>query len=179
MPHVRRAPRANPPHAPLHAPHAAAHVAAHDVRHAFREPSGPHGPHTAGSTTGNTAAHPGECASCRAVPGDLRPHAGPSRWLDALLGPLACTVGLAVALTTLLTGCGDKTPQGEAVVMRACRICHGTERICADIGKLDRAGWEKTVDRMIAGGASVTPEERTAVIDWLSTRKPGDKPLCP
>ncbi|RXF77161.1 hypothetical protein EKK70_07930 [Desulfovibrio sp. DS-1] len=158
MPHARRVPHAEPLHAPRAAARVAARVTAHDARHAFEEPSDPHAPRTTGNTTGSNA---------------------PSRWLGALLGPQACTVGVAMALATLLTGCGDKTPPGETVVMRACRICHGTERICADIGKLDRAGWEKTVDRMIAGGASVTPEERAAVIDWLSTRKPGDKPLCP
>ena len=97
------------------------------------------------------------------------------------LGRLAAWVSVLALLASpaLLAGCGDKTPPGEAVVMRACRICHGAERICADIGKLDRAGWEKTVDRMITGGANVGPDERAAVIDWLATRKPGDKPLCP
>lgn len=97
------------------------------------------------------------------------------------IGQLAAHAAVLALLVSpaLLAGCGDKTPPGEAVVMRACRICHGAERICADIGKLDRAGWEKTVDRMIAGGASVTPGERTVVIDWLAARKPGDKPLCP
>lgn len=93
--------------------------------------------------------------------------------------PLPFFLCLVALLPTLLTGCGDNTPPGEVATMRACRICHGTDRICADIGRLDRAGWEKTVDRMIAGGASVTPEERTAVIDWLATRKPGEAPLCP
>lgn len=102
-----------------------------------------------------------------------RPPAG----IAAALAPFALAVILAVTAT--LTGCGEKTPPGEVTVMRACRICHGTDRICADIGKLDRAGWEKTVDRMIAGGANVAPEERAAVIDWLATRKPSEKPLCP
>lgn len=94
----------------------------------------------------------------------------PAAWVSVLA---------LLASPALLAGCGDKTPPGEAVVMRACRICHGAERICADIGKLDRAGWEKTVDRMIAGGANIAPDERAPVIDWLATRKPGDKSLCP
>lgn len=101
--------------------------------------------------------------------------------LSPPLGRLAAYAAVLALLASpaLLGGCGDKTPPGEAVVMRACRICHGAERICADIGTLDRAGWEKTVDRMIAGGANVAPNERAAVIDWLATRKPGEKPLCP
>ncbi len=118
-------------------------------------------------------------AASRTIACDDTGRGGLSRRLGFLLGPLVCTAGLAVALASLLTGCGDNTPPGEVATMRACRICHGTDRICADIGRLDRAGWEKTVDRMIAGGASVTPEERTAVIDWLATRKPGEAPLCP
>ena len=158
MPHAHRASHADPLHVPHDTAHAAARDAINDARRAFGEPPAPHAPRT----TGNAAVAN-----------------GPSRWLGALLGPLVLTAGLVMTLGTLLTGCGDKTPPGEVAVMRACRICHGTERICADIGKLDRAGWEKTVDRMIAGGANVTPEERIVVIDWLSARKPGDKPLCP
>lgn len=162
------------PHAP-----SAAQDTHHDAQHDSGKSRPPHASRTAGNTAGNTLAHTRECAASRVVPDGLRPHNAPARWLGVLLGPLVLAAGLAATLGTLLTGCGDKTPPGEVVTMRACRICHGADRICANIGKLDRAGWEKTVDRMIAGGANVTPEERTAVIDWLSTRKPGEKPLCP
>lgn len=154
MPHARRARHADR----LHAPRGATRDAINAARHAFGGPLAPHAP----TPTGNATAT-----------------SGSSGWLGSLFGPQILTAGLAVALAALLAGCGDKTPPGEAVVMRACRICHGTERICADIGKLDRAGWEKTVDRMIAGGANVAPNERAAVIDWLAARKPDDKPLCP
>ncbi|GEM_PF-1189352 len=152
------------------------HGARDDAHHDSGKSRPPHASRTAGNTVAHTRRYG---AASRAAPGCLRPHNAPARWLGVLLGPLVLAAGLAVTLGTLLTGCGDKTPPGEVVTMRACRICHGADRICADIGKLDRAGWEKTVDRMIAGGASVTPEERTVVIEWLSTRKPGDKPLCP
>ncbi len=128
-------------------------------------------------------ASPGRAIPRSHAPEGPRPRKTPLRVprLSLPLGRLAAYAAVLALLASpaLLVGCGDKTPPGEAVVMRACRICHGAERICADIGKLDRAGWEKTVDRMIAGGANVAPGERAAVIDWLATRKPGDKPLCP
>lgn len=174
MPHNRRTAHDAHHDVPHDLPHDLPHDAGYGAGYGARDDSGElHSVH---------APYAPECAPDGAsgdAPGCPRPHTGPSRWQNALLGPLLCTAGMAVTLTTLLTGCGDKTPPGEEVTMRACRICHGADRICADIGKLDRAGWEKTVDRMIAGGASVTPEERVAVIDWLATRKPGDKPLCP
>lgn len=84
----------------------------------------------------------------------------------------------AVIVATALWGCNGKPPAGEAVVMRACRICHGADRICAQLGTLDRAGWQELVDRMVAGGAHVTPGERSEVVDWLASRKPGAIPPC-
>lgn len=158
MPHSRRT------------AHDAHHDVPHDAAYGARDDSG--------ELHSGRAPYAPEGAS-RTGSGCARPHTGPSGWWGALPDALVCSAWLAVTLATLLTGCGDKTPPGEVATMRACRICHGADRICADIGKLDRAGWEKTVDRMIAGGASVTPEERVAVIDWLATRKPGDKTLCP
>lgn len=172
MPHARRA-----HHEALHEVPLPEHHATHQDSDARRNPAPPR---IAGNTIGHRSASTHGCrAASRTVPGGLMSHTGPTQGISALLGPLVLTAGLVMTLATLLAGCGDKTPPGEVVVMRACRICHGADRICADIGKLDRAGWEKTVDRMIAGGANVTPEERTVVIDWLSARNPGDKPLCP
>lgn len=173
MPHIRTT------------PHGIPHDVCNDVRNTFGDIRSPHTlctRHAASHATARTQGRAqGRTAASDAALCDAPGHGGPTRWLGVPRFPrplpfFLCLIGL---LPTLLTGCGDNTPPGEVATMRACRICHGTDRICADIGRLDRAGWEKTVDRMIAGGASVTPEERTAVIDWLATRKPGEAPLCP
>lgn len=57
---------------------------------------------------------------------------------------------------------------GAALVAERCTVCHTRERI--DNASKDRAGWEATVDRMIGNGAKLTPEERAAVIEFLSSR---------
>ncbi|WP_119069471.1 DUF7282 domain-containing protein [Aggregatilinea lenta] len=57
---------------------------------------------------------------------------------------------------------------GDALVSERCTVCHSRERI--DNAVKDQAGWESTVDRMIGYGAQLTPEERQAVIDYLSNR---------
>jgi predicted lipoprotein with Yx(FWY)xxD motif len=57
---------------------------------------------------------------------------------------------------------------GAALVAERCTVCHTRERI--DNAQKDRAGWEATVDRMIGNGAKLTPEEREAVIEFLSSR---------
>jgi len=63
--------------------------------------------------------------------------------------------------------------------MRVCRVCHGADRLCVGLGKLDEKGWDEVVGRMVASGASLTTEERPLVARWLASRKPGDKPPCP
>ncbi len=59
-------------------------------------------------------------------------------------------------------------PDAAALIQRRCTICHTIERI--DTVKLDRSGWEQTVDVMIDKGATLNDAERTAVIDYLSSK---------
>lgn len=77
----------------------------------------------------------------------------------------------------------EKTQAGQkgdpaGTVMNKCSVCHNTERICEDLGKMDRKAWEKTIKRMIGHGADVTPQDVPAVADYLAGLKPGTKPVC-
>lgn len=57
---------------------------------------------------------------------------------------------------------------GDELVSNRCTVCHSRERI--DDATKDRNGWTATVDRMIEYGAQLNPEERAAVIDYLSSQ---------
>jgi cytochrome c5 len=57
---------------------------------------------------------------------------------------------------------------GNALIDERCTVCHSRERI--DQAQKSPEEWAATVDRMIGYGAQLTPEERQAVIDYLTSR---------
>lgn len=62
-------------------------------------------------------------------------------------------------------------PDGEALVNERCALCHDLVRVNRAMVSKDRAGWERTVDRMIGKRAGLLDEvEREAVLEHL-TRK--------
>jgi len=63
---------------------------------------------------------------------------------------------------------GAAVSDAAALVQKRCTICHTIERI--DTAKLDRSGWEQTVDAMIDKGATLNDTERDAVVDYLSSK---------
>ena len=62
------------------------------------------------------------------------------------------------------------TAQYEATYKRACLTCHDADLV--DSQRLTRAGWVRTVDKMIRWGAVVTEADKPGLIDYLSTRYP-------
>lgn len=84
----------------------------------------------------------------------------------------------ALAMVALLTGCGgaasgsapaEKTPaalDGQAIMNEKCTACHDLARI--ESAKKTPTEWEDTIGRMEANGLVVTPEEKSAVLDYLS-----------
>ena len=48
-----------------------------------------------------------------------------------------------------------------------CTVCHNTTRICEKLGKKSKARWQRTVERMIERGATLTAEEETTMLDCL------------
>jgi cytochrome c5 len=62
------------------------------------------------------------------------------------------------------------TAKSEATYKRACLTCHDADLIEAQ--RLSRAGWVRTVDKMIRWGAVVPDAEKDGVIDYLAARYP-------
>jgi mono/diheme cytochrome c family protein len=58
--------------------------------------------------------------------------------------------------------------KAKAVYEQACGVCHPLERSLSKT--LDKAGWEKTVERMHDNGAEVNQEERAQIVAYLLTK---------
>lgn len=56
----------------------------------------------------------------------------------------------------------------------ACTECHSAEIILQQ--RLSRAAWNKEVEKMVKWGALVDFNDREALIDYLSSNFPADKP---
>jgi cytochrome c553 len=59
-----------------------------------------------------------------------------------------------------------------------CTACHDSARICEKLAVRDAETWAATVARMRATGAKLNDDEVQTVAEYLSTAKPGAKPLC-
>jgi cytochrome c5 len=55
--------------------------------------------------------------------------------------------------------------KAKQVFEQTCGVCHGLERPLSKT--FDRAGWEKTVERMHDNGAEASAEERALVVSYL------------
>lgn len=64
-------------------------------------------------------------------------------------------------------GSTDASP-GQALVEQKCTMCHTLDRV--DSAKYDNAGWTATVERMVQNGLVVSADEKSAIIEYLSTR---------
>lgn len=91
-----------------------------------------------------------------------------------------CTLMTAAAASVvalaLTAGCSASAGQGSAsqappdgkqVIEDRCTICHTTDRILA--AKHTPAEWDATVARMEGKGLSLTPQQRAAVLKYLSS----------
>ncbi len=70
-------------------------------------------------------------------------------------------------LFLLLISPASAQPEAKALVEKECSKCHGIAKV--NKASKDAAAWEKTVNRMIKKGAAIKPEEKDAVIKYLST----------
>ena len=62
-----------------------------------------------------------------------------------------------------------KDRPGKSLVMAQCAMCHSLDYITMHSGVLDRAGWEKTVGKMInVMGAPINDTDKQAIIDYLT-----------
>ena len=62
----------------------------------------------------------------------------------------------------------------RAKATTACTECHEARIVIQQ--RLSKAAWAKEVDKMVKWGALVDPEERDALIDYLSVNFGVDKP---
>ena len=58
-------------------------------------------------------------------------------------------------------------PAAKAIVDKECAKCHNIKRVYGS--NKNAEAWKKTVDRMIKKGAGIKPQEKDAVIKYLST----------
>src|SRR5207302_1784820 len=70
----------------------------------------------------------------------------------------------------------SELPDGamQAKATTACTECHEARIIVQQ--RLSKAAWTKEVDKMIKWGALVDPQDRDALIDYLSANFGVDKP---
>ena len=58
--------------------------------------------------------------------------------------------------------------EGVERVQAACAICHSLDYIVMNSPFQDRAGWEKTVTKMVkVMGAPIAPEDAAVIVDYL------------
>jgi hypothetical protein len=90
-----------------------------------------------------------------------------------------CYAGLSILLVAVSyaqTPSPSELPDGpmQAKGVTACTECHEARIIVQQ--RLSKAAWTKEVDKMIKWGAVIEPQDRDALIDYLSGNFPVDKP---
>lgn len=97
-----------------------------------------------------------------------------------VLAPLAA--GLALAVLVAPPGAAADTEgsihlkdaPGREVTAGHCALCHSLEYIPANAPAMDRAGWQKTVQKMRQRfGAPISDEEAKVILDYLGTSYSG------
>src|SRR5258705_13412086 len=92
-----------------------------------------------------------------------------------VLAPVSVGV-LAAAICAAQTTSPSELPEGpmQAKAVTACTECHEARIVVQQ--RLSKAAWTKEVDKMMKWGAVVEPQDRDALIDYLSGNFPVDKP---
>ena len=67
-----------------------------------------------------------------------------------------------------------KAGAGRELASAYCAVCHSLEYIPANAPAMDRAGWQKTVQKMRERfGAPLTDQEAQVILDYLSAAYSG------
>jgi cytochrome c5 len=81
---------------------------------------------------------------------------------------VAVMLGLPASLAADETGIVLVDGPGREQVQAACSACHSLDYIVMNSPFLDRAAWEKTVNKMVTVmGAPLTSEEAAAIVAYL------------
>jgi mono/diheme cytochrome c family protein len=97
----------------------------------------------------------------------------------ALRGVIAAALLSACGLGAVLAAGGEagvhlREGAGRELTSSRCIICHSLEYIPANAAAMDRAGWQKTVQKMRERfGAPMSDEEAQTILDYLSSTYAG------
>jgi len=87
----------------------------------------------------------------------------------------ACFMAAALATAAIPAHASDETEivlaedEGRMKTQAACSMCHSLDYIVMNSPFLDRAGWEKTVRKMVhVMGAPLTPQDEMTIVDYLA-----------
>jgi hypothetical protein len=89
---------------------------------------------------------------------------------------VAVVAGLFVSSLCAQSAPSPGLPAGaiENRARTACTSCHDARIILQQ--RLTRTAWGKEIDKMMKWGAIVDPSDRDALLDYLSTNFPPEKP---
>ena len=113
-----------------------------------------------------------------------RPRGYPGRALIRRHAPIGAATGiprwgrerfLLAVLLLFASGAWAQVAEvpGKAEALRICIQCHEFERSVAP--RQDRAGWQATMDKMVALGAIGTQKEFDAIVNYLAKTYPGEE----
>ena len=90
---------------------------------------------------------------------------------------MSCDVRAVLAVALLSCGAAAQADESSVTlapgaglerVQASCAMCHSLDYIVMNSPFQDRAGWDKTVTKMVkVMGAPLTPEDTVAIVDYL------------
>jgi sulfite dehydrogenase (cytochrome) subunit B len=90
--------------------------------------------------------------------------------------PLRCAAALAALFfANLASAAGEESLKlqdapGRDLVVARCSVCHSVDYVQMNAPVLDRAGWQKSVRKMIDQfGAPIGAEDAQRILDYLAT----------
>jgi sulfite dehydrogenase (cytochrome) subunit B len=90
--------------------------------------------------------------------------------------PLRCVPALlALALAGLAVAAGEESIElqdapGRDLVVARCSVCHSVDYVQMNAPVLDRAGWDKSVRKMVDQfGAPIGKEDADRIIEYLAS----------
>jgi hypothetical protein len=86
------------------------------------------------------------------------------------IGWIAALVAVIASVHTADAQIDPRLPEGpnRELVARNCGSCHDLGTLFSTVGRT-REGWRRTLEDMTRFGLVVTPQERTLILNYLST----------
>ena len=95
-------------------------------------------------------------------------------WLAVGVGALAAAGALAVRQAAAEEFTALKDGPGRDLTIGRCIICHSLEYLPSNAPAMNRAAWQKTIQKMKDRfGAPITDEEAKSILDYLDANYSG------